>query len=159
MSHALLKAQYALMEAGPNESACPKMPTKVRHICFAILFVVGWILAIVACSVIKTTWVAFLVLYIIGPLMAFFSSFFLKNIKKQLEKMRQMPLIAFVVVFCVSYVVTIVVGAVKHEYYAVLFPFVVSFISLAWYTLSLVPCCGDCMNRICCSWCKPKKSK
>lgn len=148
----------AAAKAAPNESSFQKMSFGTRMICFAVFFIVGIVLTSIGSSYISKNIGAFLGLYIVGVVLAFLSSMFLKGFKKQFKNMFARDMWYVTTVLIVSTLVTAIVGGCTMNTWATIVPYIVSLVFLIWYMLSLIPACNACIQKICCGCCKKGSS-
>ncbi|KAJ1419562.1 vesicle transport protein, partial [Ochromonadaceae sp. CCMP2298] len=123
---------------------CPKLTYQQRIYGYIGCSIFGWVLSIIGCLVLFGGTSAanirlFIVLYVIGNVIAICSSGFLAGPQAQCRKMWAKTRRFSTAFYLIMLVVVLVVAILKQSIFLVLFLLAIEILAGAWYSISFIP--------------------
>ena len=136
----------------PNESLCKCIPGWIRFILYAASLILGFVLCSVSIGKCDNK-VIFYICWVLGTLGAALGTMFIKSPQKQYKHMtRNIDNIICNVLILVCFIINILVEVWVPKWYALFVPYLIMYVALIWYSLSIIPCVQNMMKG-CCKGC------
>ena len=131
------KTGAKILDKLPDESGCKCIPAWLRYVFAIVAFFGGFAMACAAVG--KSDWV-FYILFLLGVIGAWLGGLFIKSPKAQVKHMtKSKDNIVSCCVILGGMLVTSIIYAFTTNVWAYIWTWILTYIALIWYSLSMVP--------------------